>query len=84
MKKQKKSADVRVKANKGIFIAVVIICVLAALWGLIRAVFLHGGMNSDFDMMLDGRTIDCQPAMSESEAKLCKYAEERGYEHIVY
>jgi hypothetical protein len=41
-------------------------------------------MNSDFDMMLDGRTIDCQPAMSESEAKLCKYAEERGYEHIVY
>ena len=72
MKKQKKSADVRVKANKGIFIAVVIIFVLAALWGLIRAVFLHG------------RTIDCQPVMSESEAKLCKYAEERGYEHIVY
>ena len=73
MKKQKKSADVRVKANKGIFIAVVIIFVLAALWGLIRAVFLHGGMNSDFDMVLDGRTIDCQPVMSESEAKLCKY-----------
>ena len=45
MKKQKKSADVRVKANKGIFIAGVIIFVLAALWGLRRAVCFHGGMS---------------------------------------
>lgn len=94
MVKSKKSLDAREKANRGILIAVVVIFTLAALWGLCRAVFApttepespveQPNITKKYEDVLDGRTIDCMPPLSEYEADLCDYAESIDYPNIVY
>lgn len=79
---KKKDVEKRANVNKGILIAVVIIFALAALYGLIRAVFIGGG--SMYDSKLNGQTIDCMPPLEDEQVKLCEYAESVDYPNIVY
>lgn len=84
MGKQKKAAEKREKASKGILIAVVVIFALVAIYGLCKAVFFNKYLEYDL-IMLRGEWIDCMPPLlSERETELCEYAQDVGYPRIAY
>ena len=59
---------------------ILLVVVLVIIAGILHASM--GKINEDHFTYTG--TIDCQPVLSESQAKLCEEAEKSGYKNIVY